>query len=263
MLRIAVAQMQSGNDPEENMRRSRSLMEESAKRSAELVVYPEYQLFLPDYSKREEAKLAAISLQKMLPDFLHSLKIPAIINYPEIAGDRIYNTSSYVRNGVLEWKYRKLHLFNAFSRSEGNIFSPGNRISQGSLIKGIAFSSYICYDLRFPELARIFALSGGSLLFYQAGWFKGERKVDQWLTLLRATAIQNGMYVAGSAQSGPAFSGNSAVFDPNGDLIAHEERSETVIIADISMDLVESYRIDSGVLTARREDVYSLRKIGM
>ncbi len=262
MLRIAAAQMQSTNDPEENIRKSKMLMQEAAKLSAGLVVYPEYQLFLPDYSKPEEAVIAATSLHEMLPEFIHSLKIPAIINYPEIDGNRIYNTSAFVRAGALEWKYRKMHLFNAFSRREGNIFSPGNRMSQVGLLGDVAFSTYICYDLRFPELARIFALSGGSLLIYQAGWFNGDRKVEQWLSLLKATAIQDGLYVVGSAQTGTAFSGNSAIFDPNGDMIAHEELRERVIVADISRDLVESYRKDSGVLSARRDDVYSLRTVG-
>ena len=51
----------------------------------------------------------------------------------------------------------------------------------------------ICYDLRFPELARYEALSGAQIMLYPAAWVKGEGKFMQWETLLRARAIENEM----------------------------------------------------------------------
>ncbi len=86
----------------------------------------------------------------------------------------------------------------------------------------------------------------------------GENKADQWLTLLKATAIHNGLYVAGAAQTGSMFTGNSVVFDPDGRMIAHEKDAEGVLLADISSDTVKRYRIDTAAISARRDDVYFL-----
>ena len=55
----------------------------------------------------------------------------------------------------------------------------------------------ICYDLRFPELARYEALAGAQIMIYPSAWVKGEGKFMQWETLLRARAIENEMYVLG------------------------------------------------------------------
>lgn len=258
MLRVAVAQMQSSRDIDHNIRKSQELHAEAEKGSADMIAYPEYQLYLADYSKRDEALLAGKKIRKILPDFIRSLRIPALINYPEIYGDRIYNTSAFVNNGKIQWKYRKIHLFNAFSRREEDVFAAGRMIQQGGMLNDIMFSTLTCYDLRFPELSRIFAISGGELLFYQAGWFSGENKADQWLTLLKATAIHNGLYVAGAAQTGSMFTGNSVVFDPDGRMIAHEKDAEGVILADVSSDTVKRYRIDTAAISARRDDVYFL-----
>ncbi|MGC8515868.1 MAG: nitrilase-related carbon-nitrogen hydrolase [Thermoplasmata archaeon] len=259
MVRIAVAQMQSSDNIDENISKSMSLHAKAEEGSADLIAYPEYQLYLADYSKRDDAYLAGKKIRNILPGFLDSLRVPALINYPELYGDRIYNTSAFVRDSKIQWKYRKIHLFNAYTRREGDVFSAGRKLQPGGLMNDVKFSTLICYDLRFPELSRYFAISGGELLIYQAGWFSGENKADQWLTLLKATAIQNGLYVAGAGQTGPKFTGNSVIFDPDGRMIAHEREREGVIFADVSKDSVMRYRNDSALLSARRDDVYSLR----
>jgi predicted amidohydrolase len=258
MIRIALAQMQSGSNIDENISRSESLHAQAVKGSADLLVYPEYQLYLPDYTKRDDVFRAGLKIRSILTGFIGSLRVPALINYPEIYGDKIYNTSAFVRDSKIQWKYRKIHLFNAFSRKEGEVFSPGRKFQAGGILNDMNFSTLTCYDLRFPELSRYFAVTGGELLIYQAGWFSGQNKADQWLTLLKATAIQNGLYVAGSSQTGPKFVGNSVVYNPDGRMIAHEKEVEGVIFADVSREAVLRYRADSALLSARREDLYAL-----
>ncbi len=251
--------MSSSDDIEENISKSIGFAKEAQARGSEIIAFPEYQLYLPDYSDRKKVLKAAESLEPILQDYVRRLAIPSLINYPELSGDRIYNTTAFVQEKMIQWKYRKLHLFNAFSYREGDVYAPGTMMPPVTRVQDVAFSTYTCYDLRFPELARSCAISGGSLLFFQAGWFRGERKRDQWLTLLRARAIENGLYVAGSAQSGKLFTGNSAIFDPNGDMLAHIEENEGIILADISKEKVDSYRSESGVISARRDDIYSLK----
>jgi predicted amidohydrolase len=258
MIRIALAQMQSSESIEDNISKSEYLHAQAEQGSADIIAYPEYQLYLPDYTKRDEVLLAGKKIRRVLSGFLEKLRIPALINYPEIYGNRIYNTSAFVRDSKIQWKYRKIHLFNAFSRREGDVFSSGRKLQLCRMLNEVNFCTLTCYDLRFPELSRYFAISGGELLFYQAGWFNGENKADQWLTLLKATAIQNGLYVAGSGQTGPKFAGNTVVFDPDGRMVAHEKEREGVIFADVSRDAVIRYREDSGLLSSRRDNIYSL-----
>ena len=71
-----------------------------------------------------------------------------------------------------------------------------------------------CYDLRFPELARLLVDAGAELLVLPAAWVAGPRKVDHWRTLVRARAIENTVYVAAAGQPGPRYSGHSLVVDP-------------------------------------------------
>jgi predicted amidohydrolase len=57
-----------------------------------------------------------------------------------------------------------------------------------------------CYDLRFPELARSLADAGAQVLLVCSSWVPGEHKTEQWLALNAARAIENSVYVAGSAR---------------------------------------------------------------
>ena len=76
-----------------------------------------------------------------------------------------------------------------------------------------------CYDLRFPELARLLVAAGAEVLVVPAAWVAGPRKVDHWRTLLRARAIENTAFVVGAAQPAPRYSGHSMVVDPRGEVL--------------------------------------------
>ena len=83
-----------------------------------------------------------------------------------------------------------------------------------------------CYDLRFPELARLLVDRGAEVLVVPAAWVAGPRKVDHWRTLVRARAIENTVFVVAAGQPGPRYTGHSLVVDPLGDVLAEagEER---------------------------------------
>lgn len=77
-----------------------------------------------------------------------------------------------------------------------------------------------CYDLRFPELARMEALQGAQVMLYPSAWVKGENKFMQWETLLRARAIENEMYVLGAV-----ITAKNTIWEEVLDLILQEEKS--------------------------------------
>lgn len=103
---------------------------------------------------------------------------------------------------------------------------------------------FICYDLRFPELFRRAALRGANLITVIASW--PDVRVDHWLTLLKARAIENQAYVIGVNRCGndPKLyhSGRSSIFDPSGKLLADAGSEEGWIETEVDLDSLLDYR---------------------
>jgi predicted amidohydrolase len=110
--------------------------------------------------------------------------------------NQIFNTAVLIDpEGELVGLHRKVHLWS----SERRYFRPGNefpvfRIKIGRVGIGI------CYDLDFPETARILALSGAQIVFFPSAYMKPyERQADVYV---QSRAAENGIYVAFSNRIG-------------------------------------------------------------
>jgi predicted amidohydrolase len=108
----------------------------------------------------------------------------------------------------------------------------------------IAVSPFICYDLRFPELARAVAPKRPHLITYIANW--PNARLHHWPRLLQARAIENQCYVAGVNRIGddPRFqhSGRTMIIDPHGEILADAGNAEAVIQAKIDPVWLAEYR---------------------
>ena len=102
----------------------------------------------------------------------------------------------------------------------------------------------ICYDLRFPELFRRVTAGGAELIVVIASW--PTVRVDHWLTLLRARAIENLAYVVGVNRCGSDpnydYPGRSVVVDPWGVIIEDAGIGEGLVEAEIDLDKVKAWR---------------------
>ena len=101
------------------------------------------------------------------------------------------------RDGGSLATYAKIHLFVPANEPAG--FSPGNTLgifSLGPLTCGIA----ICYDLRFPELFRLYAQKGVQVVFVPAAWPRN--RIRHWELFIPARAAENQMYVVGVNTTG-------------------------------------------------------------
>jgi omega-amidase len=145
------------------------------------------------------------------------------------------NTSLVFRNGVRVHRYDKIHLFRPggelryFKAGGGNhVFSltPGRPRVRAGLI--------ICYDLRFPELARMLAAAGMQILFVPARW--PEVRDDTWQTLLKARAIENQVFVVGCNAQGRE-GGFSYVYDPLGRLLMSSREDPLAPFHNVVLDL--------------------------
>ncbi len=139
------------------------------------------------------------------------------------------------------FSYDKKHLFRM--SGEEKIFSPGKERLVVEL-HGWRIMPFICYDLRFPRWTRntdnIYDLA-----LFVANW--PEERSEHWRVLLQARAIENQSYVVGVNRIGVdgnqyAFSGDSSVIDPLGNILFHKKNKESVYTIALSRDVLQDYR---------------------
>jgi predicted amidohydrolase len=110
--------------------------------------------------------------------------------------------------------------------------------------QGLKIAPLICYDLRFPELARQAVRAGAEVLVYIAAW--PARRFQHWITLLQARAIENQAYAIGVNRCGTdpqfSYSGRSLVADPHGVIIADASEQERVVSTQIDPEVVRGWR---------------------
>ena len=126
---------------------------------------------------------------------------------------------------------------------EDRFFSAGKSRVTFSF-RGVRISPYICYDLRFPVWSR--NRNDSDLIIYSANWPEIRRNV--WNTLIKARAIENQCYVAGSNRTGTdgtgiKYCGDSTIINPWGESIVSAGRDkECSISAEISTTELSDFR---------------------
>lgn len=161
------------------------------------------------------------------------------------------------KNGDVLSDYVKMHPFRY--GGEAKHFEGGSSV-EACKFQEHKIATAICYDLRFPELFRIMD-KDCTIVVVPANW-PASRK-EHWNCLLQARAIENQIYVIGincvGTMNGTYYSGNSAVFDPLGKLLAEIHDEEGMICVDIPND-VESHRSSFPVRLDQRIEI--LHKVG-
>ena len=235
-MRIALAQMCSGIDPDENARQLHSLIAEAAAGDAAMIFTPEMTGLLDrDRSRaaaviRSESEdvvlLAARSEARQARIWVHlgSLAVKAI----DSSGEKWLNRSYLINpDGVIAARYDKIHLFDVDispdeSQRESSAYAGGHT-AVVSPIPGATLGLSICYDLRFPALYEALTNAGADVLSIPAAFTVPTGKAH-WEILLRARAIEAGAFVIASAQcggheDGRSTYGHSLVVDPWGEIL--------------------------------------------
>jgi predicted amidohydrolase len=164
--------------------------------------------------------------------------------------DRPWNTL-LVRGGTTA-EYRKIHLYDSFGNRESDRLTGGPVEPTVVDVAGWRVGLMTCYDLRFPELARLLVDCGAEVLAVPAAWVAGERKADHWRTLARARAIENTVFVAAAGQPGPRYTGRSLVVDPLGDVLAEAGEGPEVLTAELDRRALDAARRTNPSLANRR-----------
>ena len=151
---------------------------------------------------------------------------------------------------VLE--YAKTQLFAPMG--EDKVFVPGEKLMAAE-IGGIKVGILICYDLRFPGLARAYSKAGCELILVPALW--PQERIEHWETLLKARAIENQVFMVGANgimnQGEMFFPGRSMIVGPNGDVLNKPEMRETAIVRTIDVSLVREAKKKIDYLREERD----------
>lgn len=171
--------------------------------------------------------------------------------------NRTYNTAVLMDDrGTIQSIYHKTHVYDAFGERESDCFIPGEKLPDVVETPFGKIALGICYDLRFPELARHAALAGCQLLVYPAAWVKGNHKALHWQTLLTARAIENGIFIAGCSYVNQKYLGESRIIDPYGESMAAGGGQEELVIGEVDLEKVGDAQGRSLSLVNRRRDLY-------
>jgi predicted amidohydrolase len=119
-------------------------------------------------------------------------------------------------------------------------------------LAGFRLGLMTCYDLRFPELARLLVDHGADVLVVPSAWVAGPRKVEHWRTLAMARAVENTVFVVAAGQPGPRYTGHSLVVDPLGDVLAEAGDEPTVLRATLDRQVLDQARRTNPSLANRR-----------
>lgn len=128
--------------------------------------------------------------------------------------------------------------------------------------RGFSLAPFVCYDLRFPEPFRAAVRRGANLMTVIASW--PVARIQHWVTLLQARAIENQAYVVGVNRCGKdpklTYTGRSMIVNPRGEIMVEAGDAECVISADIDLGQVTSYRTELPFLKDIRADYRKLAK---
>jgi predicted amidohydrolase len=162
-------------------------------------------------------------------------------------------------NGVLG-RYRKLHLYDALGWRESDRVEPGEAGEDDFVVIKVAdlhVGVMTCFDLRFPEMARVLCDRGADVLCVPAAWVAGPHKAEVWGDLCRARAIENTSYVVAGAQPAPEFTGCAMVVDPLGVTLASLGAADVGAhaLGEASAEKLAEVRAALPLLASRRFDV--------
>ena len=271
MVKVAICQMGSTGTAKENVKKitemaQRAVCEEGG---VDVICFPEDSYFDADARSEEQGpepvpgyfSNAMCSLAKKLRVNL----IPGTFMCQADNG-KYYNTALFInREGKIIGRYNKIHLMKAAGYDESEYVEYGDTPAVFDTDFG-RVGMMVCYDLRFPELARGMVQDGADILFVPAYFPAGNPlppRTDHWDCLVQSTALLNLTYTVAVNQYGHVVAsipfGRSRVVDPWGTVIAQCANREEIAYAAIDLDYQRQVRANLATWENRRPETYTLK----
>lgn len=272
IIKTAMIQMKVVEDKLKNVERVGEYLKQLESEKIDLAILPEmfccpYQTTkFPVYAEEE----GGICWQQ-LSDFAAYYKIYLVAgSMPEKdEKDHVFNTS-YVfdRQGHQIAKHRKMHLFDinvtgGQSFKESDTLTPGDQVTVFDTEFG-KMGLCICYDFRFPELARLMVNKGAKVIIVP-GAFNMTTGPAHWETLFRQRAVDNQVFTIGVAPSRDPASGyiswgHSIAAAPWGNVLVQLDEKEGCAVETLDLMQVDKVRRELPLLEHRRLDIYTLNE---
>ena len=265
-MRVALCQLPVSSEPAVNIGRVQAAVADAAGQGAGLAVFPEATLARFGSDLRAAAEPLDGPFCRGLSMAARDSGVAVVAGTFEPApGRRVYNTVvAYDAAGDLAASYRKIHLYDALGQRESELVAAGHEPVIFDL-DGLRVGIMTCYDVRFPELARALAAAGAELIVLPAAWAAGLFKEEHWVTLVRARAIENTVWVAAAGQvpdpaepavRAPTGIGRSMLVDPMGAVRIDLGPGRGIAVGDVDPGVTAQVRAVLPSLEHRREDVF-------
>lgn len=256
-------------EPATNRNKIIASIRAAAEREAHLVIFPECALTGYAFNSLEEAipfaeKPAGPSSQA-IADACRETKAYAVVGFIEADGDKFYNAAMLVGPDGVVGSYRKIHLpFIGIDR----FLTPGDRPFQVFDLPFGKVGVNICYDISFPESARVLKLLGAELIALITNWPTAAWRSPAFVANTRA--LENHVFYAAAdrvgTERGWQFIGRSKVIDCNGDTLAEAgPDAEELLIAAVELqeannnhivNVAGAYEVDR--VKDRRPELYNI-----
>lgn len=265
-MKAAIAQFEvARGNPEKNLQSIAAFAEKARASGADLLALPEMATTGFDWLRNVELLDQAEAQRAELAACAHKAGICLCGSFLEkTASGRPANTFLFFnRNGGIEARYRKAHLFTLF-REDRHMEAGDSIVTADTSIGRIGCS--VCYDLRFPELFRKCALEGAWLQLVPAAF--PHPRSEHWRTMVRCRALENQGFLIAVNQCGREehgdkvgtihYCGNSMVVDPWGEVVFEAGQESGLFYVDIDAEMVEKVRSHLTALRDRRPELYSV-----
>lgn len=273
-MRIAIAQLTSGRDLDDNLTRVGREIAAAAASGADLVVFPEATMRafgnrLTDIAEPLDGPWAtgvrehAVRHQVVAAVGMFTPGSPNHKGEPRVVNTLLV-TGLDPDGHRIDEHYDKINLFDAFGFRESDTVQPGDRRVIVD-IGGVRIGLTTCYDIRFPELYRDLACDGAHAIVCSASWQNGPGKAEQWDLLVRARALDSTSWLVAAGQADPALSGieakrgaptgigHSAVISPRGEVVASLGAGPGLLLHDLDVSGLDEVRQEIPVL-GRNDD---------
>jgi predicted amidohydrolase len=267
-MKVAVVQFKASTNKKVNLKKIISYISKATSKNATLCAFPEFMMF---YTSSSQTPKQLVNLAETINgNFVTTIAKAAKENQIQVVGsfyeksrkkDRVYDTCFVIgKSGKVISTYRKIHLYDALGFKESDKIVSGSKITKPVNTSLGKMGMMICYDLRFPEMARSLATAGAEVLVAPSAWVKGNMKEEHWITINKTRAIENGCYVIAPDQVGNIYCGRSLVVDPYGKILLDMKKKQGIGFVNINLNKVKQTRKILPLLKNRRTDIYPTLK---
>lgn len=255
-MRLVVSQFAPTTDIGANVTTIETLAQRAAAEGARVVVLPEAAMY-PGLAGPEELARCAQPLDGLFVQALVSLaaRLDIVLvagMHEALEGRRPYNTVVAVNGDGVLAAHRKYLVYDAFGTRESDGVSVGVPQADVFDVDGLRLGLITCYEVRFPETARALIDAGAEVLVVCSAWPLAPGKEDHFVTMVRARALENTVYVAAAGDCSPGMVGRSHVVDPLGYVVAGLGEEQGHVGAELDPARIARARETLPVLAQRR-----------